>query len=81
MLWDTRAAPMMYALCEEAMLMRTSTLLEVAGVEFSCTEFYSKHGGRDGAGLLLKRPDGMSFDDWTHKVVDDALMMLEAKYG
>lgn len=76
MLTDTRGAPMMYAMCVESMLQRVATLLEVAGVQFSVTEFYGKHGGVEGNCLLLRVPSGMSFDDWSKTVIDDALGML-----
>lgn len=77
MLTDTRGAPMMYAISVEAMLMRVSTLLEVAGVQFSVTEFYCKHGGKYGSSYLLQVPVGVTFDDWAKSVIDDGLEMLK----
>ena len=62
------------------MLMRVTTLIEAADVQFSSSEFYCKHGGRDGNKYLLKIPDNVSFDEWTGQVVDDAIKMIEAKH-
>ena len=77
MLANTRATPEMYAISVEAMLMRVSTLLEVAGVEFKVQEFYCKHGGKYGSGYLLQVPVGVTFGDWARTVCDDGLQMLE----
>ena len=77
MLNDTKLYPRMYAVSEEAVLMRVSTLLEVAGVSFSCSEFYRKHSQTEGNIPLLKRPDNVDFDTWTRSVVDDGLEMLK----
>lgn len=79
MLKRTAAAPQMFTYSVETMLMRVTTLLEVAGVSFSVVEFYCKHGGRKGNTYLLELPANMSFDDWTKVVVDDALRLIEAK--
>lgn len=81
MLTDTAKTPSMYAYAVEPMLMRVSTLLEVSGVQFSCTEFYTKHGGRDGSGYLMEIPAGMSFDEWTRQVVNDAIQMIEKEFN
>ena len=76
MLNDTRRTPAMYSQSVEAMLMRVTTLLEVSGTQFSVVEFYCKHGGKMGNSYLLEIPRGMTFDDWSHQVIDDALGML-----
>ena len=78
MLTDTAKTPGMYAYSVEPMLMRVSTLLEVSGVQFSCTDFYCKHGGKYGNTYLMELPEGMSFDEWTRRMVDDAIKMIEA---
>jgi hypothetical protein len=79
MLNDTRRTPAMYSQSIEAMLMRVTTLLEVAGVQFSVVEFYCKHSGKNGNCYLLEKPKDMSFDSWSHQVVDDALSMLNGE--
>lgn len=79
MLLATAKTPQMYAQSVEAMLMRVSTLLEVSGVQFSVVEFYCKHGGREGNAYLLEKPADMSFDQWTHAMVDDAIKMIEGE--
>lgn len=75
----TAQAPRAFTSSVETMLMRVSTLLELSGVEFSCQEFYCKHGGREGNRYLLELPANTSFDDWTKIVVNDAIKMIEAK--
>lgn len=79
LLTNTAKAPRTLTSSVETMLMRVTTLLELSGVEFSVTEFYSKHGGREGNCYLLELPANTSFDDWTKMVVDDAIKMIEAK--
>lgn len=79
MLTDTAKTPGMYAYSVEPMLMRVSTLLEVSGVQFSCTEFYCKHGGKYGNTYLMELPKGMSFDEWTRQMVADAISMIETQ--
>ncbi len=76
---QTANAPRMFTFSMETMLMRVTTLLELSGVSFSVTDFYSKHGGRIGNTYLFTLPEGRTFDDWTQMVVDDAIKMIEAK--
>ena len=78
MLTDTARAPAVYAQSVEAMLMRVSTLLEVAEIPFSVTEFYCKHSGQEGNSYLLEIPAGMTFETWACQVIDDAIKLIEA---
>lgn len=79
LLTATAKYPRMYAQSVEAMLMRVTTLLEAAGVDFSIVEFYCKHGGREGNRYLLQVPENLTFDDWAKLMVDDAVSMIESQ--
>lgn len=67
----------MYTVSVETMLMRVTSLMEAAGVNFSVTEFYCKHGGKYGNTYLLQKPENMTFDDWSRQVIDDAIKTIE----
>ena len=70
LLINTKNYPKMYASDSEALIMRVSTILEMADENFNCEDFYKKHLNIEN----LKK----DFDEqWVNCLIDDALSIIK----
>lgn len=72
---QTHKTPRMFCFTKEGLLMRVTTTLDLAGIEFNGINFYKKYLELQGSAF---KGLSDSFDDlWARKIIDEALEMIK----